>query len=241
MIIKRLPIIFSIITVAAIIAGCAKSYTTPHFNAKARDHKIVAVVPFEMVYTGKLPKNMTEQQKITIEEAESKAFQMALYNAILSRSGMKKKQIKIEVQPVEKTLRLLDTAGIGSRESWNLPPETLAKALGVDAIVRTKIEKERFMSDLASFGIQVAQDILDLLKLPNPVDIYTPGETVNKTYNVKFDSQIFNGNDGSLLWKVYGIQEADWDQKPDEIIHQLNYFLARRFPYTDTRYYYNAK
>ena len=118
-------------------------------------------MPVEIVFQGKRPKEITEEQIKQIEEGESIAFQLSLYNNLLKKSGQKKKDIKISFQSRDKTNRLLNENNISITNSWLATPESLAKMPGVDAVVKSKVEKTRYMSDLASYGVAVGISILD--------------------------------------------------------------------------------
>ncbi|MCP3928791.1 MAG: hypothetical protein GY705_06790 [Bacteroidetes bacterium] len=78
-----------------------------------------------------------------------------------TRSG--KKPIYINLQHYDKTTYLLENAGISIRDAWKEDPERLAEILEVDAVVKARIEKQRFMSDLASFGIDLGIEIMNVL------------------------------------------------------------------------------
>src|SRR5437868_14660125 len=74
-----------------IILSCShKSYTTSYFDQQTLHHKIVAVLPAEMIFTGKQPENLTLQDISKIEEQESRNFQQSLYNSILRYATSKK-------------------------------------------------------------------------------------------------------------------------------------------------------
>ena len=62
-----------------------------------------------------------------------------------------------------KTQQLLATKGISVLEVQNHSPEELAAILGVDAVVHARIQKNRLMSDLASYGIELGVRILNVL------------------------------------------------------------------------------
>ncbi|MCP4248431.1 MAG: hypothetical protein GY778_15395, partial [bacterium] len=139
-------------------ACTAVDYRSPRFRDLTLGHRSVAVLPFEMVFQGKAPAELTAAQIRSIEEAESMAFQTSLYFRLLNRVG--KGKIGVEVQPVEVTNRILADHGIGIRESWEMPTEALARTLGVDAVIRTRVEKTRYLSDAASCGIDVGSHVL---------------------------------------------------------------------------------
>lgn len=223
-----------------LLAACAGTkFTSPNFDSKTVKHRQIAVLPFEMVYTGKMPPNMSTTDIEKVRYAEALAFQKSLYDNILRQSGGGKKDIKIEVQPIEKTNKLLQDSGLNYLALSTTMPEEICKKLGVDAVVYTKVEKERFLSDLESFGISIAQDVLDKLRLGNP-DLNStlpqiPGN-VSRTYHLKTDCQLKNGGDGSLLWKYTIDGDTDWEMPANEIIQDLTRRFAKKFPYRNRRY-----
>jgi hypothetical protein len=127
-------------------------YTNPIFTEKTQDHRIIAVIPFEMIFTGKQPKKLPPQQIDKIEEVESIAFQNSLYHLLSQQQRRLHHPLRIDIQPVQKTNRILDQQGISIRDSWYMDSRELAHILRVDAVVRTTIEKKRYMSGLASFS-----------------------------------------------------------------------------------------
>src|SRR5210317_181241 len=121
---------------------CTPYFITNDFEELTRDHKTVAVLPFKMIYTGVQPDGITGNDMEEIEIAESKAFQMSFYSEILRSTRMGKDPII---------------------DSWGAKPEEISKLLGVDAVVKTCVQKNRLMTDLESFGIVVAVHILDVI------------------------------------------------------------------------------
>src|SRR5687768_1953083 len=135
-------------------SSCHRYYTSSSFGEKTIKHKKIAILPPQLVVTGNLPKNLSISYLEELEEKESKLFQEALYNNVLKRGNTGKYALNVMVQPYTNTLAALEKGGVGIRESWTMDDKELAELLGVDAVVRTSIQKERFMSDLASAGIE---------------------------------------------------------------------------------------
>src|SRR5687768_3375549 len=73
----------------ATLSGCKPYYIATDFSSRTAQHKVVAVLPFEMVFTGTKPEKLSEADIREIEEAESKAFMISYYNKVLAstRSG----------------------------------------------------------------------------------------------------------------------------------------------------------
>ena len=103
----------ALLTTLIATACTSVSYQSPRFADRASGHQTIAVLPFEMVFTGKAPAGLDAEQIGRIEEDESVAFQMALYDSLLNRSDVRwKRPIQIRVQPCEETRRRLDEGGI---------------------------------------------------------------------------------------------------------------------------------
>ena len=211
--------------------GCtAVDYRSPRFTELTTDHRTVAVLPFEMVFAGKAPRGLTGPQIARIEERESLAFQTSLYFRLLNQVG--KGRIDIELQPVEETHRIFADHHIGVRDSWSMATEDLARILGVDAVVRTRVEKTRYLSDGASFGIDAGIHVLEeILGDDDDGDHHGHIPHVLKTHDIFADGALLSGRDGELLWRVAVYRETDWTRSANDVIEGLTKKLARKFPY----------
>src|SRR6476469_6307258 len=146
---------FTLLTIGIFVltTSCHRYYTSSSFEQKTAKHKTIAVLPPQIVMTGKKPRDLSEYDIAKIEETESKLFQRSLYNNILTRANTRKYVMDVSVQPYDNTIALLESNNVSIRDAWKKSDEELSKILGVDAIVRMSIQKERYMSDIASFGI----------------------------------------------------------------------------------------
>lgn len=213
----------------ALLAGCRPYYISSNFDSVTAQHKVVAVLPVEMIFTGKQPKDITPEQIAEIEEGESRAFQISLYNEILASTRGGKKGFRIDFQSFSQTNALLAEAGISLRDSWSRTPEELAGILGVDAVVRESVQKHRYMSDLASYGIHVATEVVNILT-NGALWPFIPG-SIQKTYDINANCVVNNGADGLVLWNMAHKAQTDWSLPANQIIDGINYQFARRFPY----------
>lgn len=157
-----------------------KYYTSANFDEETRDHKKVAILPAEMIFTGNRPQNMTDADIAKTEELESKVFQQYLYNNILKYPKKGRYYTTVTFQSTTSTLQLLEKNNISVRDSWNMTAEELKQILNVDAVVRMKVQKERYMSDLASLGISVGQKVLNTIG--GPAGISVPVSSSSSTY-----------------------------------------------------------
>ena len=218
-----------LLLVVSLTACTAVDYTSPRFPEVALDHQSVAVLPVEMMFTGKAPKRLTAEDIMLIEEGESLAFQSSLYDYLLNRSSLhRRRPIWISIQPIEMTNRLLSEEGLAIRDTWMLPAEELAELLGVDAVVRTRVRKTRYLSDLASFGIAVGIHVA-LEALDDDHFWLLPWGP--RTYDIYAEGALVAADHGTLLWKVAVNRETDWSQPANDVVRGITRKLAKKFPY----------
>jgi len=217
-----------VLMVAALTSCTTVKYQSPRFAQEATVHRQAAVLPFEMILTGKIPAGLNPEDVLSIEEHESFAFQTALYHALLDRSDVgRKHRITIDLQPVDETNRILAENGLTLEETWVMPPQELAEMLGVDSVVRTRVEKTRYLSNAASWGIDVGHAVLAELT-DTDLGWLLPSGITNDIFA---DASLLNGADGELLWKIAVQRETDWTRSANSVIEGITRRLAKKFPY----------
>lgn len=212
-----------------LLSNCNRdAYKTVAYDDLARSHQILAILPVETITTGRVPEKLDQPVIEEIELAESKAFQISLYNQLSRRSGKSSGNIRVNFQHYSQTNAFLEEAGIDLRESWNRPPRELADLLGVDAVVRTTVQKEYYLTDLESFGIAVATSIISLLS-----DSAWPwwGYARARTSDVLVSSAVLEGEQGIAVWTTSKEQATYWNRPHNEVVDNITRALARRFPY----------
>ena len=220
-----------LITTLLFVAACSTvNYESPEFAERARHHQIIAVLPFEMVLAGDPPDNLTALQIAQIEEAESVAFQEAYYYRLLHQASVHRKHpIRVDIQPVDTTNRLLDAAGIGVRESWGMSAKALASVLRVDAVISTSVQKTRYLSDGESFGVdlglQVVNEVTEGMLAP-----VLPWGLV-KTHDIWANCELIDSVDGAVIWQTDLAQATDWQFPANQVIAGFTEELAKKFPY----------
>src|SRR5689334_9057386 len=142
---KKFIPLFLVITIVLCFSCHRKYYTATFFNQQTVNHKLIAVLPSEIVFTGKQPKDLSTEQIAKMEEDESKAFQLSLYSNILRYANTNRTYMFVGVQDINKTMSTLDENQITVRDSWKMDDKKLATLLGVDAIVRMQIRQKRYM------------------------------------------------------------------------------------------------
>jgi len=217
---------FTLLTIGIFVltTSCHRYYTSSSFEQKTAKHKTIAVLPPQIVMTGKKPRDLSEYDIAKIEETESKLFQRSLYNNILTRANTRKYVMDVSVQPYDNTIALLESNNVSIRDAWKKSDEELSKILGVDAIVRMSIQKERYMSDLASFGIDMGARVLNAVIPSGP---FIP--SISKTNDIIASCALVSN--GETLWNDNYKRAADWNSPANSIIENITDKFAKHFPY----------
>jgi hypothetical protein len=223
----------SILLAAVLLFAAACStvnYQSPQFAERARHHQVIAVLPFEMILAGDPPGNLTAQQIAQIEEAESVAFQEAYYYRLLHQASVHRKHpIRVDIQPVETTNRLLAAAGVGIRDSWGMSAKSLASVLRVDAVISTSVQKTRYLSDGESFGVDLGLQVVNEITEGAIAPVLPWG--LAKTHDIWTNCELIDAIDGAVLWQTDFAQAADWQCPANQVIAGFTEELAKKFPY----------
>jgi len=226
---KSIPL-FICLFVFFSISCSHKYYTTSFFDQQTANHKIVAVLPAEMIFTGKQPENLTPEDIAKIEESESKDFQYSLYNSILRYANSKKYFTRINLQDITMTQKILEEHSLSCRDAWKKDDKELASLLGVDAVVRMRIQKQRYMSDAASYGISLGRQIIYNTgfgsKIPLP-------SVPNKTNDIYASCNIISNN--LTLWNDNYKGASDWNTPSNVVVENITDNFGRHFPYKRRR------
>ena len=216
---------------ALFLFACSnKYYTAGNFSEKTEDHKVVAILPAEIILSGKLPKNLSPEDIAKAEETESVNFQYALMNSILRHANTKKYITTVNFQDINTTQKMLDQNNISVRDSWKKDDNELAKLLGVDAVIRMNIRKQRYMSDEASYGVGVAKSVISRTGIGSKVPV---PNSVGKTYDVYATCNLLS--DHQTLWNDNYKRAADYDTQPHVIVEWITNWFGENFPYKKKR------
>lgn len=224
------PIMFIFLFGLVFLTACHRYYTTPDFEELTASHQTIAVLPFKMVLTGRLPEDWTEEKKEKIENLESETFQRSFLNEIFRSTRSGKKNFRVNFQPVDKTNSMLSQNNISIKESWSKDPQELAKILGVDAVVRAEVRKHRYLSNWESFAIDWADDILSAAL----GGVGTPWN-VTKTNDIDISLTVVEVEKGIVLFNASQTCQVNWTQPANEAIDGINRSIARGFPYRKSK------
>lgn len=213
-----------------LFASCSRNkHLTADYERFAKRHNLVAVLPYDIQMRGRKVAEMTPEDVDHLRAIESKLFQQSLYSEVLKRSGRRKGDIKISVQDMNKTNRLLQNAGISLIEVGEYSPKELGEVLGVNAIISTRLEKEMFLSREEALLMDVATTtILD--RVPVNMGPFTRSK-VTRSSEVDVFCTIVDTQAESAIW-VYNTEcDLQWDNDPDDVIESINGRISKKFPY----------
>jgi hypothetical protein len=231
---NNFTVIFLLSTlVLVILTACAPSYYVARdFSSKTSKHKIVAVIPVEIVLTGTRPKKITEAQQDSLVLVESEKVQMTLFDNLLRYANVPRRPVRVDFQDVARTNKALADSGIKIKDACVADPIKLAKILKVDAVIVTRIERKHYMGDLASYGVQVVTNAVQSFTnyLPG-VNQLGGSPAQGKTNDVRATCTLLNGEDGAILWKDRGGASSDWNSPLEGVYNNLTTKFSRNFPY----------
>lgn len=211
-----------------IITSCnRRSFHASDIEEKTKEHKTVAILPFDIEVTGRLPKGWDEAQKQEVIETESEIFQHALISQILNTSTKRRGKFTVSFQSVDKTRAIFSKNAITYADFKNKDPQELANLLGVDAVFKVKMHKKRYLSNVES--IAVGQGVQILRNVVNVPTIIPSG--IGKTNDVRIVGSLVNGEDGTILYNFTGSCATDWSRQPEAVVNQISRWIGKKFPY----------
>jgi len=214
-----------------ILSSCQRraAYQNPNFAVETQEHQIIAILPYQMEYTGLLPKDWTPEKEAEVKETESIQFQRSLISQLLQRTRNRKANYRVSFQSANTTNAKLSAANIRLEASHLADPSKLAEALGVDAVVQATVTKERYLSEEASLAIGVVDNILGQINRGNDTNLPRAGARAN-TYSVDISVTLHDAI-GQILYNDRTECNINWRTPPNEAIEKMNQIISRSFPY----------
>jgi hypothetical protein len=176
-------------------------------------HKTVAILPAEV--TINLRPN--QAKKITPEQLNDNATKTAydvqdkMHSWFLRRSG--KMEYTVTFQDVNKTNAKLKEAGIAYTELKTKDRSEIAKLLGVDAVIQSRMKMESPMSE----GAAVVVGLL--------VGAWGSTNNVETTININ------DGKSGEILWKYDHSASGSVGSSTTRLVDAVMRNASRKFPY----------
>ncbi|MGH1384776.1 hypothetical protein [Kordia sp.] len=193
-----------------------KIYVSDSFEKLSKDHKIIAILPFQTTLKLKSEGNSYSKEQIKdLEEREGIAVQEALESYFLNRK--RKKKLKIEFQDINTTNRLLKKAGITSENIDIYAPQELCKILKVDAIISGSLTSRLLLSK----EVDTSFDLITFLK--------------GKSDYGKIIIKLSDKKSGKLLWRYEKTINRKSGKNTKNIINSMMRKASRKFPYEEKR------
>jgi len=153
------------------------------FDTYAAGHKIVAILPFYVTEQNTSNKGNNNDNPSQVNPQKGYEMQQIFAEKIAMVPEGKKWQITVDVQDINETNRLLESAGIKYEDIPNTSKKELAAVLGVDAVYLTEIN-----STVNSSGGDAAAAAIF-------------GGTTSDG-NIDFNSKVVDGKTGTLIYKA---------------------------------------
>lgn len=189
-------------------------YTNANFKTLAKDHKILAVLPFKttlQLRPKEVEKNGGPAGVAALEKREGLEVQNAVQSYFLKRK--ESKDLIVDVQDLAKTNALLARNAVTYETLSSFTPEELAKMLGVDGVISGTFESTQPMSNGAAIAMSLA------------VGFAGPTNTGKTTISIN------DGKTGELLWKYDKTLSRGFGSNTGSIITTIMRKASRQLPY----------
>jgi hypothetical protein len=209
---RSLALLFSLFIISAAHSQetAKQIYSSPKLQTEVVKHKTVAILPFAAAITYKRP---PKNYDANAHDAEEKNLAQDLQNAMYTFLLRKNDKYSVTFQDVARTNALLKKAGMMD-DIDAYTQDTIAKVLGVDAVIRCKYSYEK----TASEGGAIVKTVLF-------------GSMGSKTGGGTLVMQIYNGSDGDLLWRFTKEMNDGVFSSSNELIERMMRKVSRNFPY----------
>jgi hypothetical protein len=188
-------------------------YTNPQFSSIAKDHKVLAILPFKASIKLR-PKQMEQyspEEYSAMLKQEGLAVQSALHSYFLKRKGQH--AFFVDFQDLTTTNAILAKNGVNDDNIATFTPQELAGMLGVDGVIGGTLSTDKPMSD----GAALAMTVL--------VGFSGPTNSGKCTININ------DGTSGTLLWKYEKTLSRDLGSDTNSIVNAMMRKASRKFPY----------
>ncbi len=219
------------IVLALFLAACSTSYKKAEaFDLRTAEHRKIAVFPFWVKLLGSPPAELSPEELDALLWQEGIVLQRKFYRQLqeMQEPG---DSLQVRIQPVGETLAIIEQEGFTLSDLYTEEIRKIASAFGVDAFVRTRIEKARLFKDLSAYGITIDEQYRELLDNQERwSDI--PGSTLSAR-EIGVEMLLLDRDGGVPLWTAAFSEQVVWYRDPAEIIDDLTRKAARNFPYQE--------
>lgn len=213
-------VIFTLFVVSLLASCASKPFIAPEFKALSTTGATMAVLPYNIIFEGKMPKDLTPEEIKAQDEKEQLAFQQSLFSQVSSKlSGT-----SFRFQSMATTNAKLLELGVDLHKIQDYKPELLAEKLGVDMVVVPSLVKHRYRSNEASAAIAVANVLVNNIRPPG---VFVPNVD-SRTNDVKAAFTIVGAKNGNLLWSIERKAAADWTRSVATTMDRLHLRMTRK-------------
>ena len=211
-----------------LITGCVspEKFKTFSYANLSKDHKKIAILP--VVFEGKMITELPENEKNLLLKRENDFIQSMIYQEILLRTGLNKKDIKIKVESLQATNDKLIKKGINIYNLGAVPFEDITNALDADVVFQTHITTEIFLHSTKN---DLSKELLDMAEFyfDKNLVIHRIGQT--KVVPVFIKTEITDVKHKEPVWAFSKRKDLRLKEKNTDLVRNIAKALAKRFPY----------
>lgn len=219
---------FTLFILAFSIIACAspRRFQTSSYDKLASRHKKIAILP--VIFEGKeFDEKITDEEKTKLMQKENDFVQTALYQRVVRETGNGKNDVKISIESINTTNEKLKKNNIDIYHLKDVSDDDIAKALGVDAILRTKITTPIM---LHSTKDDLPKEILSVAR------IFINDPIVNQAINLNvvqvfLNTELIDTKAFEAVWAYSKKRDLEVHDKNTDLLAWLTNDVARRFPY----------
>lgn len=216
----RKPSFLLLLAMMSVITSSAQTkeiYTHPGFDTIAADHKMLAILPFNVLINLRPKENekLKPGELENMQKKEGSAVQSAIQTYFLKRK--EKKDFKVNFQDISKTNALLSKKGWTQDSLQTLTMDEISAYLGVDGIISGTLNTDKPMSEGASIALGIA------------FGVFGPTNSGKCTINVH------DGGGGELLWKYEKTLSRSLGSDINTVINTMMQKASKKFPYEDIK------
>ncbi len=205
-----------------IIVSCARRRTME--RVQGYGIRSIAILPIDLTVAGSRPVKISAEEYQNRIERNRKYMYNALYIDLVQFGDIRlRKYSNVEFQSIDKTRDVLKEKNISDSAAQEMDGEELAKLLGVDAVIKTKITQNRIMSDEAAMGVDVISGVIRSAGIGVPL----PTQAA-RTSDIYVSCSLLKR--GYAVWSTRFNNSTDWNYPVEVAMQDVTRDIARRFP-----------
>ena len=205
--------------IVLLLSSCSRNrFLTSDYAKYAQAHERIAILPYQITMMGRVAQKMEPNEREQLILLESELFQQDLYGEVLRRSGLDSDDVNISVQELGYTNRLLREAGIDAINIGEYSAVELGEILKVDAVVRTRLIKDMFLTRGESLAAEIATDLLSE-SIPLPLGT----RRLSRSSEIDIHSKIVDVDSGSAVWSIHTDFDVQWNADTEDAVKSINH------------------